>query len=195
MPISSPGSVTHWIGRLQAGDKEVAQHLWDRYFQQLVGLARKKLRGKILRSADEEDVALGAFDSFCRGARQGKFPDLGNRDNLWGLLITITSRKACDFIEHDMRRIRNPGRADSNVDQIASRESDPAFALQVADDFQRLLDRLGHPVLQSIALWKMEGFTNKEIAARLSQARRHHERTVERKLKLIREIWDQEIAP
>jgi DNA-directed RNA polymerase specialized sigma24 family protein len=192
--LSSEGSVTGWIGRLQAGDAEAAQRLWDRYFQRLVGLARKKLHTTPFRS-NEEDVALSAFHSFCQGARQGKFPNLADRDNLWGLLITITSRKVCGFIEHEMRDRRCPGPVDSDVAQLVDREPDPAFAAQVADQFQGLLDRLADPVLQSIALWKMEGFTNQEIAAKLSETRRHHERTVERKLKLIREVWAQEVNP
>jgi DNA-directed RNA polymerase specialized sigma24 family protein len=192
--VSSEGSVTRWLGRLQAGDAEAARQLWDRYFHRLVGLARRKLQATPFRS-NEEDVALSAFHSFCRGARQGKFPDLADRDNLWGLLITITSRKAYGLIEHEMRDRRYPGPVDSDVAQLVDREPDPAFAAQVADEFQRLLDRLADPVLQSIALWKMEGFTNQEIAARLSATRRYHERTVERKLKLIREIWNQEMDP
>ena len=32
-------------------------------------------------------MALSAFDSFCRGAEQGRFPDLNNRNDLWGMLV------------------------------------------------------------------------------------------------------------
>jgi hypothetical protein len=66
--MSSEGSVTQWLGQLQAGDPAAVQPLWERYFQRLVGLARLKLRGAPRRAADEEDVALSAFDSFCRNA-------------------------------------------------------------------------------------------------------------------------------
>jgi hypothetical protein len=69
--MSSEGSVTHWLARLQAGEDEAARLLWDRYFQRLVGLARKRLQGTPFRSADE-DVALSAFDSFCRAAQEGR---------------------------------------------------------------------------------------------------------------------------
>jgi hypothetical protein len=41
---ASSGSVTHWISQLRAGDQAAAQPLWERYFQQLVGLARQRLR-------------------------------------------------------------------------------------------------------------------------------------------------------
>jgi DNA-directed RNA polymerase specialized sigma24 family protein len=64
----------------------------------------------------------------------------------------------------------------------------------VGEEFERLLDRLGDPVLQSVALWKMEGHTNQEIATKLSQDRPTHERSVERKLQRIRRTWEQETA-
>jgi hypothetical protein len=80
--MSSGGSVTHWIGLLKAGDQQAAQPLWERYFQQLVALARQRLRNMPRRATDEEDVALSAFDSFCRDACRGRFPQLGDRDDL-----------------------------------------------------------------------------------------------------------------
>jgi hypothetical protein len=59
------------------------------------------LRATSRRVADEEDVALSAFDSFCAGAERGRFPDLKDRDNLWALLVTITARKAADLAQHN----------------------------------------------------------------------------------------------
>src|SRR5438874_1974030 len=63
-PMSPGTSVTDWLGRLRAGDRDAAQRLWERYFDQLVRLARGRLRGARRRAADEEDVALSALDSF-----------------------------------------------------------------------------------------------------------------------------------
>ena len=65
--MASPRSVTHWIGQLRAGDQVAAQHLLEGYFRRLVGLARGKLQRLPSRAADEADVALSAFASFCRG--------------------------------------------------------------------------------------------------------------------------------
>src|SRR5438477_10980700 len=106
--MSAEGSVSHWIARLQAGDHRAAQELWERYFRRLVGLARKKLRDTPRRAADEEDVALSAFDSFCRGVRRGRFPRLDDRDNLWRLLVTLPARQAFDQVrdEHPQKRGR-----------------------------------------------------------------------------------------
>jgi DNA-directed RNA polymerase specialized sigma24 family protein len=199
--MATDGSVTYWLGQLQAGDPAAAQQLWELYFRRLVGLARQKLRGLPRRAADEEDVALSAFESFCRGAECGQFPRLDDRDNLWQLLVVITARKAAHLIRHECQRKRGGGAvldeaalADSDADrvtglgEILSREPSPAFAAQVAEECQRLLQRLEDSELVSVAVWKMEGFSNDEIAARL----RCVPRSVERKLRLIREIWGEE---
>ena len=64
-------------------------------------------------------------------------------------------------------------------------EPDPQFAATMAEECQRMLATLPNESLQSIALAKMEGFTNKEIADRNNC----HETTIERKLSWIRDIW------
>src|SRR5262249_11693198 len=106
MPGSSSGSVTHWIGLLKAGDAAAAQKLWESYFRRLVALARKKLQGLPRRAADEEDVALSAFQSFCCNAEQGRFPQLFDRDGLWQLLVVITTRKAAHLRRAEGRQKR-----------------------------------------------------------------------------------------
>ena len=82
--MPSEGSVSRWLTGVQEGDSAAVQKLWGRYFPRLVSLARLKIRGSPRRAADEEDVALSAFDSFCRNAEQGRFPDLVDRDNVNG---------------------------------------------------------------------------------------------------------------
>src|SRR3954469_1199717 len=102
--MPAAGSVSHWIGRLKEGEGEAVQRLWEGYFRRLVGLVRAKLRSAPRRAADEEDVALSAFDSFCRGAEQGRFPKLEDRDDLWQLLVLIASRKAANLVKHENRQ-------------------------------------------------------------------------------------------
>jgi hypothetical protein len=92
--VSDAGSVTHWIRRLEAGDQAACQKLWEAYFGRLVGLVRKQLQGAPRSAADEEDVALSAFDSFFRQAQEGRFPRLLDRNDLWQLLVLIAVRKA-----------------------------------------------------------------------------------------------------
>ena len=196
-------SITQWINRLKAGEADAAQKLWQRYFDRLVRLARVKLRGNVRLPADEEDVALSALDSFFRGAQHGRFPKLRDRDSLWPLLVLITMRKAFDLVQQERRQKRGGGAvlgeaalgglgdtsvAEFGLDQIIGKEPTPELAAQVAEECRRLLDVLGEEQLRSIALWKMGGYTNPEIAQKLGCVTS----TVERRLRLIRRIWQKE---
>ena len=89
-------SVSQWIDGIRAGDDAAAAKLWQRYYGRLVGLACKRLGSASRRVADEEDVAVSVFQSFCRCARKNQFPDLRDRNDLWHLIVRITERKACD---------------------------------------------------------------------------------------------------
>jgi DNA-directed RNA polymerase specialized sigma24 family protein len=199
--MSASHSVTCWLQQLKAGDLAAAQPLWERYLTQLVRLARGKLGGARPRAADEEDVALSAFDLFCRGVARNRFPQLSDRNDLWGLLLTLTEHKAIDLVRRERRQKRGGGRVggesalphspegEHGIEQVIGPEPTPAFAAQVAEECQRLLDLLDEDELRDIALWKMEGHTNAEIARKLDCA----EPTVERRLKLIRNTWKKEL--
>jgi DNA-directed RNA polymerase specialized sigma24 family protein len=185
-------AVTVWLGRIQAGDAAAVTRLWDKYFLRLVGLARKRLRDSRGRVADEEDVALSAFDSFCRNAGAGRFPDLSDRDGVWRLLASFTARKVAHHVRDAMRRKRGGEAAKEGSDAIEahlSREPDPALAVQVAEECSRLLVALGGSGLQEVALLRMDGYTIDEVADRIGCA----PRTIKRKLRLIRTIWASEV--
>jgi DNA-directed RNA polymerase specialized sigma24 family protein len=201
--MSVPGSVTNWLVQLKAGEPASAQPLWERYFQRLVALARKKLRGARRREADEEDVALSALNSFCQGAMQGKFPQLSDRDDLWQLLVVITARKAIDLMEKQGRKKRGGGQVrgesalldpvdpgNGGIEEVVGDEPTPAFTAEVAEECQRLLDRLGDDELRRIAVWRLEGYSNPEIAELLGCSLAK----VERRLHLIRSVWKGESA-
>jgi DNA-directed RNA polymerase specialized sigma24 family protein len=201
--VRSSGSVTCWIDQLKAGDPAAAEPLWEGYFQQLVIRTRQKLAGMPRRAADEEDVALSAFDSFCRAAAQGRFPQLQDRDDLWQLLIVITDRKAVRMVHYERRQKRGRGAVldeaalrhgqsaaeASPLAQIVGPEPSPDFAAQVGEECRRLLGALDDSELQRVAVLKMEGYTVAEIAAQLACV----PRTVKRWLRLIRQIWKQEL--
>ena len=205
MDLQPDGSVTHWLGALKGGDAAAAQRLWERYFDRLVRLARAKLGAMPRGAADEEDVALSAFHSFCQGAARGRFPRLDDRDNLWRLLVTITARKALDQVRRQARQKRGGGRVlvgsaqaggeddtdGAGLDQVVGQEPTPQFAAMVADECRRLLEALGDEGLRRIALLRMEGYSDPDIAATLGCGLR----TVGRKLELIRKTWLREVVP
>jgi len=198
--MTAHGSITGWIDQARQGDRQAAGQIWQRYFHRLVGLARTALKAAPRRMADEEDVALSAFDSFFRGAEQGRFPDLDDRDGLWRLLVVLARRKAAHLKRDECRQKRGGGAVldqaalaraagdeaeQGELEWAVAEEPTPAFAAQVAEECERLLLRLPDEDLRTLAVSKMEGYTNEEIAARLGCCLS----TVERRLRVIRRLW------
>ena len=190
-----------WIDQLKAGDREATEKLWGRYFQRLMGLARKRLENRPRLGADAEDVALSAFDSFFRGAEEGRFPQLNDRDELWHLLVTITARKAQRLVRDQSRQKRGvgmvlgesamflpdeTGKGRVGFDQVFSESPRPEFVAQLTEEYQRLFDQLPDADLRTIATLKMEGYTIDEMSEKLGRA----PATIERKLKVIRAVWE-----
>jgi RNA polymerase sigma factor (sigma-70 family) len=192
--MSTTEPLTCWLEQWKAGDSEAAQKLWEHYFEEVVNLARRKLQGAPRRAADEEDVAQNAFMSLCRGMERKRFPKLDDREDLWRLLVVITKGKAFDLAAQERAQKRGGGfhaASDFDFENLFSKEPTPEFASQVAEEYQRLLAKLEDAELRQIALWKMEGDTNEEIAEKLGCVLR----TVERRLNLIRKMWSAEIGP
>ena len=189
MRLDQPDTVTHWIKGLGTSRHEDASRLlWDRYFARLAGLARCRLRSTSGASADGEDVALNAFDSFFRGAAAGRFDRLESRDDLWRLLVVIASRKAHN-LQRDENRRKRGGQVDFQdpevLDGIAADDASPEFAALVADESRRLFEGLSDDSLRQVVRLKLEGYTNEEVASALDCGLR----TVERKLAVIRMRW------
>jgi DNA-directed RNA polymerase specialized sigma24 family protein len=200
MASHDDGSITQWLGDLRAGGDSAAQRLWERYFDRLVHLARARLRSARRAGAveDEEDAALSAFDSFCRGATEGRFPRLDNRQDLWRLLVVVTVRKVMGQVERQRAQKRGGGRLVgesaliggeaaglNGLDRIAGDEPSPELAALVVEEYRRLRDGLRTEELRQVLDMRLEGYTREEIAERLGCA----VRTVKRKLEVIREAW------
>lgn len=192
------GSVTRHLAAVKSGDPQALAELWKRYYPALLGLARGRLSNRGVRVGDEEDVVATAFDAFYRAASAGHYPNLNDREALWRVLLTITANKAVDLIRGENAQARGNGRvlsqaalggdsfdSDAGFQNLIGDEPTPEFAALVAESMDRRLKQLADPVLQRVALRRMEGFENAEIARELKVA----ERTVERKLALIRKIW------
>jgi len=197
--MSDADSVTAWIDGLKGGEAAAADHLWHHFYSRLVALARQRLGQVPRRAADEEDVVVSAFDTFFRGAAEGRFPHLHDRDDLWHLLVTITERKALNLLRDQHREKRGGGRVrgdsaflrlgetsapGSGMDQLPGAEPTPEFAAAMSESLSQLLGLLDDH-LRQIAVFKLEGWTNKEIAALIERS----VPTVERALRLVRAKW------
>ena len=196
MPLED--SVTDWIKALKDGDQRAAQQLWQRFVDRLLEIARNRLRHSPRRAADEEDVVVSAFDDLCRGVQEGRFPNLYDRDDLWQVLVMLTERKATSQRRRELAAKRGGGKVrgdsilrrvgksdDGETEQLVETMATPELAFEIADELGELLDKLNDWTLVKIAVDKLHGYTNEEIADRLGMS----VRSVERKLRLIRTIW------
>jgi RNA polymerase sigma factor (sigma-70 family) len=195
--MSDPGSITALISKLQRGESVAASGLWERYYERLVVLARRMLRSSPRRVADEEDIVVMAFEAFLRGVEARRFPRLDDRSDLWQILVMITARKAANQFRYDRRQKRGEGQmrgesafmtADEEqrgIDQVAGAEPSPEFVVQLTDEYRHLLELLGDDTLRNVAIAKMHGYSNVEIAQQFQV----QTRTIQRKLRIIRELW------
>lgn len=197
------GSISGWIGEAKEGNRDAAEQLWHRYYARLVQLARTQLVSANRRVADEEDVALSAFDTFYRSAEQGKIPDLADRNGLWRLLVRITANKVIDLQRKLNRQRRGGGRVRGEsafcnrfgedlgaLAQFVGDEPTPAFIAEMTELVDRMLSLLDDEELANMAVARMEGHSNREIAEMFNRS----ERTVERRIQLIRAKLESEIA-
>jgi hypothetical protein len=196
MTVEVPGSVTNWLNPLKEGDPAAADYLWSRYFDLAVQLARIQLEGVRDRGRDEEDVALSALHDFFRAAGRVDQERLQNRNDLWRLLAACTLHRARK-LRRDSQRLKRGGEFPRGrrlclprpPGPLASSEPPPEEACQLADELQFLMGLLDQEDstgrLRKIAVWKLEGFTDEEIAQRQKCTRK----TISAKLTLIRALW------
>jgi len=185
--IPASGSISVLYQQWREGRSDALGELIARFWPRLMALANSTLAGRIQRVSDAEDALQSAMISFWEQVDQGGFKDDMDREDLWNVLGLITVRKAMKLQEKELAKKRGGGRVRTG----ALPENSPAPASEAEFDLlcSELL-RLLEPDLRSVALLRLMGHKNSEIAQELSCA----ERTVERKLKLIRVIWGEEAA-
>lgn len=192
--MNKPDSISEWLAGLKDGSSVAEAALWDRFFDQICAMAKRKLgpSGKTIR--DEEDLALSAMNALMQGAQDGRFHRLENRDDAWQLLHMILARKISNH-----RRYMRVRRETAEADLAATpHETSPGFLdqFQAVVTSEKDLDSLGieceellallEPKLQHVALLKLSGYSNAETAEQLGKSIP----TIERYLRMIRLAWE-----
>lgn len=196
---TSTNSVSLWIANLRHGDQQAAQDLWTRYASRLAAVAKQKL-GQVQNGiADEEDIAQLAFTSLCCGAKEGRFDEISNRDELWWLLMAMTKRKAVDLIRRETAQKRGGGEAaakarlsldgTATLGDLMGGDPTPEYLAIMAEEYSRLMGCLRDDCQRHVVVSRIEGYTVAEIAGQLGITKR----SVERKLQLIRDKWSREL--
>lgn len=196
-------SLSRWLPGLKAGDEQAVAAIWRQCGTRLVRLATKQLTAKGVpgREGDGDDVAQSVYARFCLKAREGRFPKLDDRHDLWRLLFRLTFHKVLDRRRRHVRRGRVVGesklgpRSDSKDDAakglaaVVANTPTPELAAIMAEQVERLLSQLDERA-QFVAVARLDGYTTAEIAQKLNRS----VRTVELATHLIRKKWERELA-
>ncbi len=204
--MNSPGSVTHLFQDLRSPDESVresaAQEIWVRFSQQLLELARNRLSGAIKVREDENDVVQSMYKSICARLERGQYT-FANRDDMIDLMVTVTLNKVRDAVRRHQREGRDVGREQTGqmaagqsgsmvdlVNLLPGPEPTASHAAMFTETVEEMCGLLPDKMIRDILMLKLEGYNNREIAEKLGCA----ERTVERKLDLLKDKWRQSQA-
>lgn len=193
------GSVTQYLCDLKQGDSVAAQKIWERFLNKLIRLADYKLKSSPRQATNEEDIVQQAFAQFFIQVQQGRFAKLNDRNDLWQVLATLVDRRAKDQIrkQHSQKAgggrvrtesafpVRDHLKGTYGISQIPDGSPSPDLVNEFVEEFRDRLESLEDRQQRDIALLKMQGYTNREIAGQLQSSIR----TVERRLEQIRHAW------
>ena len=185
-------AVTRWANDLREGNSAAADSLWEYLEPRLINLGKRQMQSISKACSDEEDLAQSAFYALCSSIQDGRYQDLADRDEIWKLLVTIALNKFRKRIRHQTAQRRGGKMQQKEFDTLLNSEANTLTAEQstlLKEECERLLDVLGNDEFRKVALLKVEGYTNNEIANALQCTRR----TVQRRLEFIRTVWSRDL--
>jgi RNA polymerase sigma factor (sigma-70 family) len=197
------GSVTRDAADLRSPDmlvrEQAARRIWERFEPRLLELVRRRLNPRIRVREDEHDVLQSMFKSFFGMQPGTDHPPLASRGELWKFLVWMAMCKVANAAHkhqahrRDVRREQPLGLPDFSDPRLEGWMAEiddrgklsPEEAAISREEFDRLLGQLPEP-LQQIFLWRLQGYTNADIARMIDRT----ERTVELKMKIIRKTLE-----
>ena len=177
--------VADLLDGLRADDQEAARQLVDRYLDRLVALARRRISQRLASRVDPEDVVQSVFRTFFCHAKEGKF-QIKDQDDLCKLLIRITVHKVLKQVEHHTARKRDAhmeteqgNRTLERMQELLSKEPSPEAQVMFLDQLEHVISQLGSTPRRILEM-RMQGYSEKEIAAEMGVSDRTIRRVIER---------------
>jgi hypothetical protein len=182
------GSVALAIERYRQGDDSELSRMVFAFHTQLLARAQRKLKqAPNLQARTDAEVAVSSgMRSFLSAAKAGRFPHLGHRNELLGLLVTIVQRKVSGQIRAHSTLKSGSGKTLGEREdglEVRGRELSPleaALEKEAVTDAEAVIrrwhDHMDQKNLLEPAMLVLEGHGHRAIAERLrcteSKARR-----------------------
>ena len=186
--------ITVWLKRMDDEPNEAQRAIWEAFHARVTSYVQKKLASVPKRVADEDDLASSAMVSLFKVLQSKKYPGLNDTSGLWRMLLKIAARKVSGHIDRETAARRGGGkvRGESVFTKpgcdINSVPCEPSslFCEALMKELLEKIRHIGDERTELIVTRKLAGYSsNREIAHELKCA----ERTVERKLELVRDSW------
>lgn len=180
------GSITGLYQRWLGGDRTGFEQLITHFRSRLLALANSVRDRRFQSTAEAEDALQSAMFSLWESPNQAGLAESADRDDLWNVLGTMTVRKVLRHQERELAQKRGGGKVVTGMpmEAMAMVAEDGALGAHV-EELLGLLDE----ELRQFAMLRLSGHTNQEISRELDCS----ERKVERKLQLIRAVWQEEM--
>jgi RNA polymerase sigma-70 factor, ECF subfamily len=195
--MSQDPSFAAWMCRLRNGDPDAARHVFDRFSQRLIALARTRLNPRLRPKVDPEDVLQSVCNSFFLRYAGGQF-ELGSWDSLWGLLTLMTVRRCGRWAD----RFQAAGRdidlevplqagsdAPSDAGHVLAREPTPSESAMLAEVLRSVMAGLEEHERHILSL-SLQGYEVWEVSDQVG----YSERTVQRVLQRVRSRLERSLA-
>ena len=184
------------LDRVRQGDEQAATDLFDRYVERLIGLAQRRLSGKLRRRIDAEDVVQSVYRSFFSNAQDGRYA-LHQSGDLWRLLAAVTINKVRNQARHGKAAKRSVEAEQSAIGgdsmmgispEAVCRDPSPAELGALLEEIEAEMSDLSRLKREIVEL-RLQGRSNEEIAQQACCT----ERTVQRTLRQLKERLEQKL--
>ncbi|MGL6075273.1 MAG: RNA polymerase sigma factor [Fimbriiglobus sp.] len=165
---------------LQAGDSDAPRLIYERYAQQLRGLAFKKTARSMATRIDPDDIVQSVFRTFFRRAVVDQY-SVPKGDELWKLFMVIAMNKirnASAYHHAAKRDARNTVSHDDSPGRLEPSEPSGIEEVLLKFMIEELLEKFPESSRPIIAL-RMEGHEIDEIAEKTGRAKRSVERVLQ----------------
>jgi len=181
--MESPSFNQTFLQRLESGDDDAMQKLFERYSQALARVASHNIHPALIKRFDGEDVVQSVFRTFFRRQDAGNL-SIAHTEQLWKLLVTITlckTRNQARKHTADKRDVRSEQESAAH-EFFPRHQPAPEDALMFWEEVDWLLQGLPDRVGEILSA-RLEGKTKTEIADQLEVSRQ----TVHRTLNLLQD--------